>query len=372
MTNSNDIRYLNALNKIHGVGAQKMRRLISFFGNAENTWQAELEDLLASGVGEKLALKIFDERKNTNPDLELEKLEKENITVIKWEDSRYPTLLKESNYPPYLLYLKSALAIDGQDFLSLMESPAIAIVGARKNTPYGALVARNLAKELSAAGVTVVSGMALGIDSFAHRGALDAGGRTIAVLGNSLDEKNIYPRANINLSREITASGALISEYPLEMSAGPLTFPARNRIVAGLTRGTLVVEAGEKSGSLITAKMALESNREVFAIPGSIFSDNSVGSHNLLRMGAKIVTGLKDILEELGLAEDNRRKPTSPKVPTNPEEEKLLKVLSAEPLHIDNISKLAKLQTATVSSSLAIMELKGWTKNVGGQNYISC
>jgi len=370
MTNQNDLKYLNALNKISGVGAQKMRKLIGFFGHGETVWKANLESLIQSSIGEKIAGHIFEERNYINPDAEWEKTIKENVSVIDWNDSRYPTLLKESLHPPYLLYIKSSLSIDDPAFLGFIETPSVAVVGARKNSPYGALVAQNLSKELADAGITVVSGMAFGIDSFAHRGAIDSGGLTIAVLGNSLDEKNIHPKSNINLSREIVRSGALISEYPVETGAGPLTFPARNRIVAGLTLGTIVIEAGEKSGALITAQMALESNREVFAIPGSIFSDASVGTHNLLRSGAKIVTGIKDILEELGLEESDHKKNSPPKVPSSKEEEKLLKILSGEPLHIDNIVKLVKLQTASVASTLSMMELKGWVKNVGGQNYI--
>ena len=370
MTTPNDIQYLNALNKISGIGAQRLRKLISFFGNAQTAWEADLESLTRSGIGEKIAGHIFEERAYTNPALELELLEKENIFIIEWNDPLYPTLLKESAHPPYLLYVKTTCPFDELNFTKIITSPAVAIVGARKNTSYGALVAQNLAKELASAGITIVSGMALGIDSFAHRGALDANGYTLAVLGNSLDEKNIYPRSNVNLAREIVHSGALISEYPVATSAGPLTFPARNRIVAGLTLGTIVVEAGEKSGALITAQMALENNREVFAIPGPIFSESSIGTNNLLRSGAKLVTGIKDILEELGLDESRQQKNQAPKLPTNNEEACLLKILSSEPLHIDNISKLVKLQTATASATLAMMELKGWVKNVGGQNYI--
>ncbi|MFA7319078.1 MAG: DNA-processing protein DprA [Parcubacteria group bacterium] len=370
MANSKDLKYLNALNKISGVGAQRLRKLVSFFGSAETAWGADLELLIRSGIGENLAGRIFDERKNTDPDQEMEIMEKENIRLIEWSDPLYPALLKEALHPPYILYIKTSLPFDEVAFLELVGSPAIAIVGARKNTPYGAMAAQNLSKDLAAAGVTVISGMALGIDSWAHRGALDGNGKTIAVLGNSLDEKNIYPRHNINLAHEIMGSGALFGEYPTETAAGPLTFPARNRIVAGLTLGTVVIEAGEKSGALITAQMALESNREVFAVPGSIFSESSIGTNSLIRSGAKVVTGVKDILEELGLEKNGRQKISAPKVPTGKEEEILLRILSSEPLHIDNISKLAKLQTASVAATLSMMELKGWVKNIGGQNYI--
>jgi DNA processing protein len=190
-------------------------------------------------------------------------------------------------------------------------------------------------------------------------------------LGGSLDDANIYPRFNFNLAREIMDNGALISDYPIETPAGlPGNFPARNRIIAGLSLGTLVIEAGVESGTLITANCALEYNREVFSVPGSIFSTQSAGTNNLLRQGAKIVTGVKDILEELNLGEGREKTPAMPKIPENKEEEILLKYLSTDPLHIDNISKMSKLGAVSVSSTLAMMEIKGWVKNIGGQNYI--
>jgi len=358
------MKYLNALNKISGVGPQKFKLLLNFFGDSESIWKAGLAKLKAAQIGDKLAEKVFEERKALDPDAEWERMEKENIRMITLEDPAYPRLLKESANPPYIIYMKGDA--------SLLEDPAplVSIVGSRKFTAYGAQAAETLARDLANAGMTVVSGMALGIDTFAHRGALRAGGKTIAVLGNSLDDASIYPRNNFNLSRDIMENGLLISEYPIETSAGPLTFPARNRIIAGLSLGTVVVEAGVTSGALITAEMALENNREVFAVPGPIFSEQSVGTNDLLRKGAKLVTGVKDILEELNLNTENESIPAQPKIPTTKEEEILLKILGSVPLHIDNISKISKLGTATAASALTLMEMKGWTKNIGGQNYI--
>lgn len=358
------MKYLNALNKISGVGPQKFKLLLNFFGASENIWKASLDDLIQARISDKLAEKVFEEKRTLNPDTEWEKLEKENIQMITLKSLDYPRLLKESANSPYIIYMKGDI--------SILEDPAplVSIVGSRKFTSYGAQATETLARDLANAGMTVVSGMALGIDTFAHRGALSAGGKTIAVLGNSLDDKNIYPRNNFNLSRDILENGLLLSEYPLETSAGPLTFPARNRIIAGLSLGTVVVEAGETSGALITAEMALEYNREVFAVPGPIFSAQSVGTNNLLRKGAKLVTGIKDILEELNLKSETGLAPAQPKIPASKEEEALLKVLSSEPLHIDNIAKISKLGTATSASTLSLMEIKGWAKNIGGQNYI--
>jgi DNA processing protein len=357
------MKYLNAINKIFGVGPQKMKLLLDHFERPGHIWSAGLADLRAAGLGPKTAENILAERKKIDPEAEWEKLEKENIQLITFTDERYPALLKEISHPPYLLYVKGEVdCINGR--------PMISIVGSRKFTSYGQQTAWTFAKDLAGAGIRVASGMAIGIDTFAHRGALEAGGKSIAVLGNSLDDMSIYPKINLNLAREITRSGALISEYPPETAAGPLTFPARNRIVAGLSFGTLVVEAGVSSGALITAQMALDANREVFSVPGPIYSTQSLGTNNLIKNGARMVTSVKDILEELDLSGESEKKPSPPKVPDNENEKKLLAILSSDPLHVDNIAKLSKLNTATVSSALAIMEIKGWARNIGGQNYI--
>lgn len=357
------MRYLNALNKINGLGSQKMRTLLSFFGTAERIWNASPDELHAVKIGEKITEKIISERPKIDPNGEWEKMQKENIKMLILDSPEYPNFLREAPSPPYIIYMKGEL--------DLNSAPMVSIVGSRKYTAYGAQAASTFAKDLANAGIIVVSGMAIGIDAIAHRGTLDAGGKTVAVLGGSLDDKNIYPRVNFNLSREIMKNGALISDYPIETPAGlPGNFPARNRIIAGLSLGTLVIEAGAESGTLITANCALESNREVFAVPGSIFSAQSEGTNNLIRKGAKIVTGVKDILEELNLEKNGKTTPAIPKNPETKEEEIILKILSNEPIHIDNISRMSKLGAVSVSSALSMMEIKGWVKNIGGQNYI--
>ena len=362
MQNKNHLQYLNALNKIRGVGPQKMRKLIAFFDSPLSIWEAGLEDLIRSGIGETLSKKILEQRPQIDPEEEWQKMEKENVRMILETDEEYPLLLKEIPTAPYILYMKGQVDLN---------APMISIVGSRKYTSYGAQAATAFAKGLTRAGITVVSGMAFGIDSIAHRGALDAGGKTIAVLGDSLDEKNIYPANNLNLSREIVVNGCLLSDFPIETPAGiPGNFPARNRIIAGLSLGTLVIEAGEKSGTLITANLALEFNREVFAVPGSIFSPQSSGTNDLIKKGAKTVTSIRDILEELHLEESRNTAVSPAKNPSSEEEEKIIHLLSSDPLHIDNISKETKLGTATVASTLSMMEIKGWVKNIGGQNYI--
>ena len=355
-------KYLNALNKINGVGPQKMRLLLRHFQEPEKIWQASAAELKASGVGEAIAEKIVHERYGIDPEAEWKRLEQENIRMITFDAPEYPRLLKEIPSAPYLIYMKGEIDLN---------APMISIVGSRKYTNYGAQVAAAFARDLAAAGLTVVSGMAIGIDAIAHRGALDGGGRTVAVLGGSLDDGNIYPRVNFNLSREIIENGALLSDFPVETPAGiPGNFPARNRLIAGLSLGTLVIEAGEKSGTLITSGLALEFNRTVFAVPGSVFSPQSFGTNELIKRGAKVVTSVKDILEELDLDAGREKTPPAAKIPDTEEEKILLKILSPDPLHIDKISKMAKLDTSVVSSTLAMMEIKGWTKNIGGQNYI--
>ena len=356
------MKYLNALNKIEGIGPQKLRLLLGFFGDAETAWKAELVDLQQSGIGNFAAEQISTQRKNIDPDAEWEKMQKENIRLIDWESSDYPILLREISNPPYLLYARGNL--------DLNSAPIISIVGSRKYTQYGKQVAENFSRELARAGIIVASGMAIGIDSFAHRGALNAGGKTVAVLADSLDNEHLHPRINFNMSQEILENGLLLSEYAVPTESLPVLFPARNRIVAGLSMGTLIIEAGEKSGSLITATLALEFNREIFAVPGPIFSPQSFGTNDLIKKGAKVVTSIRDILEELNLGKIEKSNQSFLKIPENKEEEILLKILSTDPLHIDNIAKISKLGTVSVLSNLTLMELKGWVRNIGGQNYI--
>lgn len=356
--------YLNALNKISGIGPQKIKILMSHFESGELIWNSTLDELLASGLTEKLAQTIIKERSLINPQEEWDKLEKENIHAISIDSPLFPNLLKEIPSAPYLIYVKGEY-----DFNS---TPLVAIVGSRKFTQYGKQVAISLARDLAHAGITVVSGMALGIDTFAHQGALESQGKTIAVLGSSLEDTHIGPRTNFNLSRHIIENGALISDYPLGTQATPQTFPARNRLMAGLTMGTIVIEAALQSGTLITANMALEFNREVFAVPGNIFAPTSQGTNTLIKNGAKIVTSINDILEELAIENFSQEKKIKELIPDTKEEEIILNILSYEPTHIDRIIKLSKMNTSIVSSTLVILEMKGFIKDMGGQNYVKC
>lgn len=355
--------YLHALNTIPTFGSSKIRSLIHQFGTPEAVWKTSQHMLLEAGLQEKTIDRFLDSRNKIHPEEKWEQLEKHNITLLVETDPNYPSLLTEIPHPPYILYRRGEA--------DLNNLPLITLVGSRRCTPYGKRVAYQLAKDFVQAGIGVVSGLALGIDAASHEGALHAQGLTIAVLGNSLDDHSIAPRSNFALAQSILShSGALLSEYPPVTSASPYTFPARNRIMAGMTLGTVVVESTEKSGTLITAQMALEYNREVFAVPGSIFSEASSGPNHLIRSGAKIVTSVADVLEELNLSSHPKSSTSAASENLSPEEAALLRLLSHEPLHIDNILKATTLDTSRANSTLTLLELKGLAKNIGAMTYI--
>lgn len=358
------MKYLNALNKIPGIGSQKLTLLMSHFENSEQIWHAGETELVGAGLSEGLAKTVAAARKMIDPEREFELLAKENIRVVSEKEEEYPRLLREIHNPPYIIYMRGSS--------ECLLRPMIAVVGSRKCTSYGRQTAHALARDLAASGITVVSGLALGIDAIAHRGALDTNGLTVGVLGSSIEKAGITPHTNSMLGEEIVRSGGLLlSEYSLPTPASAGTFPARNRIMAGMSLGTLVIEAAEESGSLITANHALENNREVFAVPGPIFSPQSRGTNSLIKRGAKIVTSVQDILEEFSF----RQTPTHISMPpeaSTEEEKKILSLLESEPLHIDRIIKLSKLETSTALSTLAMMEINGMVKDIGGHNYIRC
>jgi len=282
-----------------------------------------------------------------------------NIEKITLEDNGYPKILKEIHDPPKTLYIRGNF--------SKQDKIAIGVVGTRGYTSYGKRATEDIAGSLAETGITIISGLAKGIDAFAHKAALDRGGRTIAVLGSAVDANSVYPSCNRKLADKIEKNGAVISEYPSGIKSERWFFPQRNRIISGLSLGILVIEAPEKSGALITAMQAVEQNREVFAIPGPIYSQNSVGTNKLIQMGAKLVTCANDILEELNLPllEEKKKKFK----PENKWEEILFNILDKEPIHIDEITKKSNLDTGLVSSTLITLELRGIVRNQGGGYY---
>ncbi len=280
------------------------------------------------------------------------------IQTLSIEDKNYPKILKEISNPPKILYYLGEI----KD-----KEPCFAIVGTRRYSSYGKQVALEIAGDLAEAGLTIVSGFAPGIDTFAHQAVIEREKRTIAVLGTGLDEKSIYPRSNLKLVNEILENGGcLISEYPPETQGAKFTFPQRNRIISGLSLGVLVVEAKEKSGALITASFAFSQKRKVFAVPGPIYSSNSKGCHYLIKKGAKLVENANDILKELNLL---CLTPGVKQWGENEEENFILDALKEGALYIDEIIKRTKLPAATVASTLAILEIKGKVKNLGGNVY---
>lgn len=367
MTN-NDALYRHALRSIEGIGDGTLSRLLLHFGSGEQVWHASAAAIESvPKIGPDKKARLMAGRKRLNPESLWEMLQTLGITLHTKNDPTYPKLLQEIPDAPETLYTRGS-------FNWKNPAPFIAIVGSRKHSSYGVQVAEQLAGDLTRAGIIVISGMAFGIDSIAHRGALEAGGETLAVLGSGIDDSSITPVSHFQLAQTIMQHGSLVSEYPPGTLPTQGSFPMRDRIIAGLCLGTIVIEAPETSGSLITARCALDYNREVFAVPGSIFSPYSIGPNNLIKRGAKTVTGVADILEELrqeNLLPDNQEtRPSQNLSALSPEEQTLWSLLSHEPLHIDKIIKHSALGAATVSSLLALLEIKGLAKNVGGMHYV--
>lgn len=356
------LKYWNAINQNLKIGPVRFKKLYNYFESIKQAFFASASELKEAGIEENITEYFIEKRKRIDPDLEMEKLEKENIEIITILDKSYPRILKEIYNPPPLLYIKGNF--QKSDELS------IAVVGTRKPSPYGKQVALEIVRDLTKQGITIISGLAIGIDSIVHDCALKNKGRTIAVLGSGLDQKSIYPSSNKKLARQIMECGAVITEFPLNTPPLKHHFPSRNRIISGLSLGTLIIEAPEKSGALITANYALEQNREIFAIPGNIYSSASFGPNDLIKKGAKLTSCASDILNELNLSLATEYTKKQEIVPETKEEAILLKFLNKEPTHIDKLIRKTGLTTAAINSTLTLMEIKGKIKNLGGMNYI--
>lgn len=356
-----DVRYWLGFNLVSGIGPSRFRRLLSYFATAEAAWRASPRDLAMAGLDARTLETLVARRSRIDLDREMERVEKAGVILATLEDDFYPPLLKHVADAPPLLYVQGEIRTG--------DELAIAVVGTRRATVYGKQVCEQIVREVAGRGVTIVSGLARGIDAVAHRAALEAGGRTIAVVASGLDL--VYPPDHRSLAREVAQSGAIVSEYPFGAPPEAGNFPARNRIISGMTRLTLVVEAGESSGALITANFALEQGRDVLAVPGSILAAGCVGTNRLIQQGAKLVQDAEDILDELDVATVGRQLEFRTLVPEDPIERSLLDVLTGEPLHIDEIVRQVNLPVATVSSALALLELKGMARHVGGLNYVT-
>ena len=393
---SADTKSLIHLNLIPGIGNHTIRRLLAAFGSAEKSLAATSEELAQiDGLTPDVRQQLIDGRSRAPLVQELELIEQHQCHVVTINDDTYPPLLKQIDDAPALLYIIGEFP--------LPDTPSIAIVGSRSPTEYGKTTSQQLSYQLAERDITVVSGFARGIDTCVHRGALEAGGRTVAVFGCGLSI--IYPETNRALAAEITESGALVSEFPMTMPPRGKNFPRRNRVISGLTLGTLVVEASERSGSLITARHAAEQGREVFAVPGQIFSGVSRGTHSLINQGATLINSVDDLLDALpqdytqilgGQSPEAIHQPAPSKRPDKtarpqpaakkstsavqpktevapnltPDEQTVLSVMDADSVHIDEITRVTQLPIGKVSSLLVMLELKGIVQQLPGKQFV--
>lgn len=356
-----DLPYWIAFSRIPGVGPVRFGLLESYFGDLGTAWRAPRSEFRHAGLDNRTVESIANRRSAIDPEAELALLERHHTRALTWHDPLYPARLKEIYDRPAVLFVAGTLT--SQDELS------VAVVGTRRASVYGREAASRLSADLARNGVTIVSGLARGIDTESHRAALEAGGRSIAVFGCGVDV--IYPPENARLAASILERGALLSEHPLGTRPDARFFPRRNRIMSGMSLGVLVVEGDMQSGARSTAQHALEQDREIFAVPGNIFASTSELPHWLIQQGAKLVTKVEHLLEELNLtvvAQQLEMKELLP--PLGTEEERLLAHLSADPTHIDVVRRGVGLPTATVSSTLALLELKGLVRHVGAMNYV--
>lgn len=362
-----NIEYWVWLGSIPGIGAVKSKKLLEYFKDPYNVFCAKEIDFAALPfITRADILNLLDKGNREKVKKHIENINANDIKIITFKDENYPEYLKDIYDPPVILYMKGNLP---------KEEKYLAVVGSRKATSYGLNMAEIISRELAKCDITVVSGMARGIDTFAHKGALSANGRTVAVLGCGLDI--VYPYENKKLMGSIIENGACLSEFIPGTQPVAGNFPARNRIISGISMGVIVIEAGEKSGSLITANFALEQGREVFALPGNVISLNSAGTNKLIKEGAKMVTSLEDILEEIGAYfKDNNNNSFTKKLKDDKllkglekDEIKIVEYLKLEPAHIDNIANKTGLDIKVVNSVVVMLELKGLVEQLPGKIY---
>ena len=352
--------YWLAFNKVPGIGPARLQALIEACGSVEAAWRAPIAQLQRAHLDRRSLESLLQARREIDPEREWATLQQSGVQMLTWDDADYPANLRQVDAPPPVLYLRGQ--VDAVDTL------AVAIVGTRRASAYGREVAHRLGQELAHNGITIVSGLALGVDTVAHQAALDAGGRTLAVLGSGVDQ--IHPAGNRKLGEALCHQGALISEYPLGTRPEAKNFPPRNRIISGLSRAVIIVEAGEKSGALITAHFAAEQGREVFAVPGSILHPGSVGCNELIRQGATPLLSVNDVLEHLNFAQLSEQQQVRKTIPADPQESQLLSHLAGEPRSIDELVRQARMPSAQVSSLLTMMELKGLVRQSTPQHYV--
>lgn len=356
----NNIAYLLALHSIDGLGPIRLKAILKYFQDPKLAWEASAKQIIKLGVPQTVVNSLLDTRKNLDPITYAQTISDSGIKWLTVFDDGYPKLLKEIYDPPAVFYYKGEI----NDW----NKPAVAIVGSRNMTGYGKMVTEQFAKGLSNAGLVIVSGLARGVDAAAHLATVVEGGSTIAVLGGGLN--NIFPPENKSLAEKIANGfGAVISEFPPNYSALPGNFPVRNRIISGLSLAVIVIEAAQKSGSLITARLALEQGREVFAFSGSIASALSEGPVDLISKGAKAVFSAEDILEELGINKVIRDKGLLISENISEEEKKVLGILENESMSVNEIGRQLQLSSLKISALLLKMEISGLVQSVGAGIY---
>jgi DNA processing protein len=354
------LKYWISFTRLPGIGRVKLSQLLNYFNDLSLAWTASSSELKNAGLDSRSVSSIVNHRNKIAPDSEIENLAKYNVKAIPFPSPEYPEKLKEiSDYPP-VLYIRGSRIIK--------DELCIAVVGTRRATVYGRQVTEELVSDLARNNITIVSGLASGIDSIAHKTALNEGKPTYAVFASGLD--TVYPADNVKLAKSIMENGALISEYPLGTKPKAENFPRRNRIMSGISAGVLVIEAGDRSGALITADQALIQNREVFAVPGSILSPMSRGTNSLIQQGAKLVRNYMDVMEELNLAVVAQQIEMKEFISESENEALIIKQLHNEPIYIDEICRLSGLPISIVNSTMSVLEIKGIVRQVGHLNFV--
>lgn len=354
-----EAKYWAGFHRVPFIGPTRIERLVRRFGGLGPAWNASAGQLRAV-LDERSLESLVKTRAELDLDAEMERYERLGVSVVSRVDPRYPRLLAEIPAPPPVLYVRGSL--------DEVNQPAVAIVGTRRATAYGRAVTERLATDLASAGVTIVSGLARGIDAVAHQAAVRVGGRTIAVLGSGPDV--IYPPEHRHLAEQVMANGAVLSDYPPGRKPDAQNFPARNRIISGLSLGVIIAEAPARSGALITADFAADQGRDVFVIPGSVLSDTGAGGLRLLRDGAILVRNAEDVLEDLRLLKQDQAAASQLNLPFETEHERrLFALLTGEGQHIDDLAAALSVPIGEVSALLLTMELKGMVRNSGAQHY---
>lgn len=353
--------YWLALSMVKGVGAVRFRTLLETFGSAQAAWDAAPHQLRRSGIGESIIGNFIEAHRRIDPGKLAADLEKYRVQALTWEDADYPRRLRELEQAPPVLYVRGELLPT--------DEWAVAVVGTRRLSHYGRQIAEELGAFLAHNGITLVSGLARGVDAISHQAALKAGGRTLAVLAHGLDQ--IYPVENRQLGEAVAANGALLSDYGIGTPPDAANFPPRNRIISGLSLAVVVVEAGVESGALITAGFAAEQGREVFAVPGNIYAPASKGTNMLIQKGAHPLVRFEDLLDVLNLEMMGEQKNARLVLPGDATEARLFELLGQEPVHVNDLGAQSGMPIERVSSTLALMELKGLVRQVGGMNYVA-